>query len=223
MLRLDVVQHFASIDHDILLGILARTIQDDRVLWLVKRIVDSGVGVLDEEYDMVWFPGDHLFDRGRPRGLPIGNLTSQCWSNCYLNPFDHFITRELRCRGYLRYVDDLALFSHHKQDLWEWKDAIQERLAKLRLVMHPRAQVAPTRHGIPWLGCIVFPDHRLVKARKVRNVRRRLRDRWREYCVGHITFAEFDASVQGWINHVRYADTWGLRRHVLADAGFPFS
>jgi hypothetical protein len=21
--------------------------------------------------------------------------------------------------------------------------------------------------------------------------------------------------VQGWINHVRYADTWGLRRHVL--------
>ena len=28
-------------------------------------------------------------------------------------------------------------------------------------------------------------------------------------------FAEFDASVQGWINHVRYADSWGLRRHVL--------
>ena len=30
-----------------------------------------------------------------------------------------------------------------------------------------------------------------------------------------ISFAEFDASVQGWINHVRYADTWGLRKHVL--------
>jgi hypothetical protein len=27
--------------------------------------------------------------------------------------------------------------------------------------------------------------------------------------------AEFDASVQGWITHVRYADTWGLRQHVL--------
>ena len=24
-----------------------------------------------------------------------------------------------------------------------------------------------------------------------------------------------DTSVQGWINHVRYADTWGLRQHVL--------
>ena len=32
---------------------------------------------------------------------------------------------------------------------------------------------------------------------------------------GEISFAEFDASVQGWINHVRHADTWGLRRHLL--------
>lgn len=28
-------------------------------------------------------------------------------------------------------------------------------------------------------------------------------------------FCEFDTSVQGWINHVRFADSWGLRRHVL--------
>jgi glycine cleavage system H lipoate-binding protein len=30
-----------------------------------------------------------------------------------------------------------------------------------------------------------------------------------------ISFAELDASVQGWINHVRYADTWGLRQYVF--------
>ena len=38
-------------------------------------------------------------------------------------------------------------------------------------------------------------------------------DAWRS---GTISFAQFDASVQGWINHVRYADSWGLRAHVLA-------
>ena len=37
----------------------------------------------------------------------------------------------------------------------------------------------------------------------------------RPNCAGTLSFAEFDASVRGWINHVRYADTWGLRRHVL--------
>ena len=32
----------------------------------------------------------------------------------------------------------------------------------------------------------------------------------------HERLAELDASVQGWINHARYADSWGLREHVFA-------
>jgi len=36
------------------------------------------------------------------------------------------------------------------------------------------------------------------------------------YRAGQISFAELDASVQGWINHVRYADTWGLRKKVFS-------
>jgi hypothetical protein len=42
-------------------------------------------------------------------------------------------------------------------------------------------------------------------------LRRQLADRH----AGQISFAELDASVQGWINHVRYADTWGLRGHLF--------
>lgn len=73
------------------------------------------------------------------------------------------------------------------------------------------------RHGIPWLGFIVFPDHRRVKARKVVEARRRLRERFGAWQRGEISFGEFDASVQGWINHVRYADTWRLREQVLSE------
>lgn len=215
VLRLDIVKHFPSIDHALLSAILARTLRDDDVQWLVDTIIASGAGVLDEDAPRTLFPGDDLLDLMRPRGLPIGNLTSQFWSNCYLDPFDHFVKRQLRCKGYLRYVDDLALFSDRKRELWGWKQAVVERLAVLRLSVHPEAQVAPVAHGIPWLGFIVYPTHRRVKARKVRDFGRRLRARWREYCAGKISFAEFDAGVQGWINHVRYADSWGLRRHVL--------
>jgi hypothetical protein len=32
---------------------------------------------------------------------------------------------------------------------------------------------------------------------------------------GKITFAELDAGVKGWVNHVRFADTWGLRKTVF--------
>jgi retron-type reverse transcriptase len=216
VLRADIVQHFASVDHAILLAILGRQIPEPDVMRLVETIIDSGRGVLDDEYRYVRFPGDDLLAICRPRGLPIGNLTSQFWSNCYLHPFDQFVTRQLGCRAYLRYVDDFALFSDSKRELWRWKAAIIERLARLRLVIHEtRAQVLPVGAGIPWLGFVVYPTHRLIKARKVRNAHRRLRSRLAAYHAGEISFAELDASLQGWINHVGHADSWGLRRHVL--------
>ena len=108
-LRADVVQHFA-----ILLAILRRHIPGMDVMALVETIVASGRGVLDDEYRYVRFPSDDLLAICRPRGLPIGNLTSQFWSNCVLHPFDQFVARELGCRAYLRYVDDFALFSDSK-------------------------------------------------------------------------------------------------------------
>lgn len=215
-LRMDIVKHFPSIDHAILLANLKETIREDAVIWLIKRIIHSGAGVLADEYEMVYFPGDDLFAACRPRGLPIGNLTSQFWSNVYMTPLDHFVTRDLRCPAYLRFVDDFALFSDSKRQLYEWKRSIIGFLCGLRLTIHePQAQVIPCAHGIPWLGFIVYPTHRRVKARNVVKFSRRFQDRWAEYCAGEISFAEFDASVQGWINHVRYANTWGLRTHVL--------
>ncbi len=99
---------------------------------LVETIVDSGRGVLDDEYRYVRFPGDDLLAICRPRGLSIGNLTSQFWSNCYLHPFGEFVTRQLGCRAYLRYVDDFAPFGDSKRELWAWKAAIIDRLARYR-------------------------------------------------------------------------------------------
>lgn len=215
-LRMDIVKHFPSLDHAVLRHELARVVKDDGLLWLIDRILDSGRDVLKDEYTMVYFPGDDLFATNRARGLPIGNLTSQFWSNVYMNPFDWFIQRELRCNAYLRYVDDFALFSDDKRQLYAWKQAIIERLARLRLTAHEReAQVIPTADGIPWLGFVVYPTHRRLKRRNAVNFTRRFRHNIRRYLDGEISFAELDASVQGWINHVRYADTWGLREHIF--------
>ena len=183
---------------------------------LVEKIITGAKDVLRDEYTMVWFAGDDLLAACRPRGLPIGNLTSQFWSNCYLHPFDLYVKRELGCIGYLRYVDDFALFSNSKSQLWAWKAALVERLSKLRLTIHEtRAQVTPVSIGIPWLGFVVYPDYRKVKARKVRHATCRLQARYTAYRHGAISFAELNASVQGWINYVRFADSWGLRTHML--------
>ncbi|MDX2161401.1 MAG: reverse transcriptase/maturase family protein [bacterium] len=216
VLRLDIVKHFPSLDHAVLMAEIARVVTDPDLLWLVGQILASGKDVLADEYPMVYFPGDDLFAPLRPRGLPIGNLTSQFWSNVYMNPFDWFVQRELGCSAYLRYVDDFALFSDSKAQLWDWKQAIITRLAKLRLTLHEReAQVIQTQDGIPWLGFVVYPTHRRLKRRNVVNFTRKLEHTIDLYESGAIPFAELDASVQGWINHVRYADTWGLREHLF--------
>lgn len=216
VLQCDVRQFFPSIDHAILREILARKIDDARTLWLVDQILASSVGVLSEEYDLVYFPGDDLFAVNRPRGLPIGNLTSQFWANCYLNPFDHFVQRELHGLAYLRYVDDFLLFADDKRWLWQAKCALVERLARFRLTIHHApAQVKPVANGIPFLGFGVFPERRRLKRRKGLAYARRLRKMMQQYRAHIIPFARLTASVQGWINHARFANTIGLRQAVL--------
>jgi RNA-directed DNA polymerase len=224
-LRGDIVQHFPAIDHTLLRAKLARRVQDEAVLWLADLILASGesVGANDHQHTRghaqapLYYPGDDLFAACRPRGLPIGNLTSQFWSNVYLNDFDWFVQRELGCGAYLRYVDDFVLFGNSKAQLWAHKQAVVARLAQERLTVHAaQMQVLPTQCGIPWLGFVVYPTHRLLKRRNAVNFTRRLQANVDAFQAGQISFAELDASVQGWINHVRFGDTWGLREFVFS-------
>lgn len=215
-LQCDLRQYFPSIDHQLLRAELARRIHDDGVLWLCDRILVSGVGVLSEEYEMVWFPGDDLFAVQRPRGLPIGNLTSQFWANVYLNDFDHFVKRELKCGAYVRYVDDFVLFDDDPKRLKAWRQAIVEKLASLRLSLHEtRARTFASSSSLPFLGFRLYPEYRLLKYRKKAHFRRKLRFLLNEYAAGRLEIACLDASIKGWVNHVRYGNTWGLRRSVL--------
>ena len=216
VLRMDIVRHFPSLDHEVLRHEINRVVQDDGLMWLIDAILASGQHVLANEYEMVYFPGDDLFAANRPRGLPIGNLTSQFWSNVYMNPFDWFVKRDLHCPAFLRYVDDFALFGHDKAQLYDWKQAIIERLARMRLTIHANeAQVIPTKDGIPWLGFVVYPTHRRLKRRNAVAFTRRLAHNIDLYETDQISFAELDASIKGWVNYVRYGDTWGLRGHLF--------
>jgi hypothetical protein len=216
-LQLDIVQYFPSIDHALLQPALERVIGDVPTLGLCDTILASGQGVQVEEYEMRYFPGDDLWAATRPRGLPIGNLTSQFWANVYLNAFDHFVKRELKCRAYLRFVDDFVLFADDKPTLWQWRAEVFDFLAGLRLIAHAeRAQPRPVTEGLPFLGFTVFPTHRLLKAQKAVSYRRKFKQQVVALAAGRLTLDQLHASVRGWVNHVRYGDTRGLRRALLS-------
>jgi hypothetical protein len=214
-LQFDIQQFFPAIDHEILLNILHRKIDDNGTLWLIRKILYSGKEILRDAYFPHRFAWDEPGDALRPRGLPIGNLTSQFWANCYLNPLDHFIQRELGCKGYVRYVDDGLVFAEDKQTLWLWRKAIVDRLNTLRMTIHPGAHPRPVIEGIPFLGFVIFATHRRLKRRNVVAYRRRMNTLLVDKQSTSEGRKQILASLRGWINHARYGDTWGLRKNIV--------
>lgn len=221
-LQCDIVQFFPSVDHAILESILARRIADPPTLELCHRIIASGADIHRRVYRMQWFPGDDLLAAVRPRGLPIGNQTSQFWGNLYLHKLDQFVKQALRCPAYLRYVDDLLLFAADKPTLHRWRQEIETFLQSLRLVVHPaKSRVYPVRTGIPFLGFIVYPDYRRLRRSAGLAFARRFRRKIRAYAAGQLSRERLDCSVQGWLGHVRHGDTYGLRRAILSSRLIP--
>lgn len=222
VLQCDVRQFFPSVDHAILRGVIARPIQDEDVLWLVDQILASGQGILDAQYEMHWFSGDDLLAAARPRGLPIGNLTSQFWANVYLNELDQQVKRQLKCRHYVRYADDMLFFAADKPTLHVWRRAVIDALADLRLVLHEeQAQVYPVTNGIPFLGFRIFPTHRRLKRAKGISFQRRFKTLRQQYAAGEIDFDGLNAGIRGWVAHARHGDTYGLRKSILASVLVP--
>ncbi len=221
-LRCDIVRFFPSVDHAILRRHLGRVIGDPDVLWLCDTILAGGADELVDQHTCVRFDFDEPADASRPRGLPIGNQTSQFWANVYLDALDQFVKRQLRCPGYIRYVDDFVLFADDKRTLHGWKDAIIALLADLRLTLHEaESAVFPVATGIPFLGFRVYPDHRLLRRRNALHFARRYRRLIQSYTAGELSFAQLGARVQGWVAHAAHGDTYGLRRAVLLAAIAP--
>ncbi|KPA11859.1 Retron-type reverse transcriptase [Candidatus Magnetomorum sp. HK-1] len=217
VLPCDIRQFFPSMDHEVLHAILSKKIKDPDILWLINIILKSGKNILKSEYTTKWFPGDDLLAVSRPRGLPIGNLTSQFWANCYLNPIDHFIKRELRCCAYLRFADDMLLFDNQKKELWHYKNELIKRLMKFRLTIHENsAQVRPVTEGIPFLGFLIYPNKKRLKRRKGIYYARKFKSLAKEYNSGKIPLSKLTASAQGWAAHASHGDTKGLRRSILS-------
>ena len=214
ILQCDIRKYFPSIDRQILKGILRRKIKCPQTLWLIDSIIDNSN---PQEPVCDYFPGDDLLTPAdRPKGLPIGNLTSQFFANVYLSGCDRFIKERLRARHYLRYVDDFALFGDDRAFLTEAKAAIADYLIALRLKLHPiKSQLFETRHGANFVGFRVLPDRIRVRNDNLRRSRRRLRQLQRDYAEGSVSLGKLRQRLQSWDAHLQHGDTYRLRQRIF--------
>jgi hypothetical protein len=112
-----------------------------------------------------------------PKGLPLGNLTSQLLVNIYMNEFDQFVKRKLKVKYYIRYADDFVVLSEDKKYLQTILEKMEEFLEnKLKLQMHPdKVYIKTIASGVDFLGWVQFPEHRVLrtstKRRMLKNVK----------------------------------------------------
>lgn len=139
---LDIRRYFPSIYHPTLCRLLFSKLHDQRTQALINQLLTVGrtvydtplaVHVMKLEHD----PVDEV------SGLALGSYLSQWCGTFYLNGLDHFVKRELRIAGYLRYMDDFVLFSNDKSHLANARTAIAQWLNEER-----RLQLNPKRWDI---------------------------------------------------------------------------
>ncbi len=197
VLKLDVRHFFETASHAVLRRLLRKRVHDASLLGLIDRFLEAGA------------PGS-----APGRGLPIGNLTSQHFANFYLGPLDRLVTRGCQRAGYCRYMDDILVFHHSKNSLWQILQAVDD-LARTRLDLELKEEVTrvlPVAEGIPFLGFVLFSGTIRLDPHRARRWRRRMRALRRALDRGLLSeeHAQRAAdSLTGWAEH---AETRSFRR-----------
>jgi retron-type reverse transcriptase len=207
VMKCDVRKFFPNIDHAVLLEKLGRELRGEHVLALCGRIVASHR--TGPEVPMPLFPGDDLA-ADRPRGLPIGNLTSQLWGNFFLDALDHRITGGERHGAYLRYTDDFLIFGDDKARLWELHAVAREELAAARLKLaEPKSRLLATREGVPFCGFRFLPG---LRPRVLGATKRMFEARRTHFARPGASLARLSAAVFACYQFSREGNSEGLRR-----------
>ena len=211
VLKCDIRKFFPSIDHQILLAMLDRKVACRATRELIRRIVGSFQ--TGRELPAIPFDGeDRVVAEARPRGLPIGNLTSQLWGNFYLDRLDHCLTEGWRHGAMLRYTDDFLIFDDDASTLQTVKHAVAAKLGQLRLQLaETKSRVLAVREGVPFCGFQFFPG---LRPRVLGATKRRFEER-RERLVKRRAFRLVSETVFAWYQFSREGNTTGLRQAYM--------
>lgn len=214
VLQCDIKKYFPSINHYILKQQIRQKIKCPETLWLIDKIIDSSN---EQELIIESFPDDDLLTSEQKRkGLPIGNLSSQFFSNFYLNDFDHFVKEKLKVKKYVRYVDDFILFSDDQEFLVDARHQIEDFLTELRLKIHPiKSQLFETKQGVNFVGFRVLPDRIRVRNDNLRKARKRFSDMQYDYCYQQISLKKLIGRIESWEAHIKHGDTYQLRKQIF--------
>ncbi len=205
VVEVDLRSFFDDIRHDRMLAKLARRIQDDRVLGLIKQFLKSTGG----------------------KGIPQGSPLSPLLANVALNDLDHILDRGTGYLTYVRYLDDMVVLTYDSKKGRRWAERALERIRKeseaigVSLNAEKTRTVTLTEPGssFAFLGFEIRwqPNptirkgyaHTSPRRKKVVEILRKVRDTLRNS--GHLSVqqavARVNPIIRGWANYFRVGNS----------------
>ena len=144
-ISMDIRKCYPSLDQSILKAKLRQKFKDKDLLWLLDTIIDSC-----------------------PKGVPIGNYTSQYFNNFYFSDFDHWVKEVKHVKAYFRYCDNIKILGHSKEELQALFKEIRVKIAELNVDIKDDWQISSIEdRGVDFVGDIIRPGYiRIRKATK---------------------------------------------------------
>ena len=146
ILKCDISKFFYNIDTNILFDVLSKYISDKKLLDFTHLLIFDGTDSMNK------------------KGIPIGNYTSQFFANIYLNELDQYVKHILKCKYYVRYMDDFIILLKTKQECIEIKKLIEKFIdSHLELKLNDKSRYYPYSMGVNFCGYRTFTTHRLLR------------------------------------------------------------
>ena len=194
---LDLSKFFDTVNHDLLMGLIDKTMHDKDIRRLIFEYLKAGV-MIGEAFAET--------EEGTPQGGPLSPLLS----NIYLTPYD----KELERRGhkFVRYADDCNIFVKSKYSAKRVKENVTRFLEnKMKLKVNKEKTEARTFTGSKFLGFTFTGGHNKEnnlctcrpKDGKIEEFKRRVREitKRNRGARASIVITELNQYIRGWMNY----------------------
>jgi len=170
--KMDIKNYFVSIDKQILYNEILKYVDEPWLQNLIQQVI------FHDPRKNVWLKSPKrlydklpahksLFNVSNDKGLPIGNLTSQFFSNVYLHSLDYYAKHVLKCKRYLRYVDDILILDEDSGFLnYAYAKINRFLIDNLKMELnHRKKNMNLISKGFDFLGLVIEPNRLHLRVR----------------------------------------------------------
>lgn len=154
VLKIDISKFFYNINHNILIKLCEEKIKDKKAIKFLKDILSTtNYSYINKEIKRIIKGKDidiPLYKYGY--GLPIGNMSSQILAVFFLSKIDHLIKEKLKCKYYIRYMDDLVILDSDKSKLKNIYSDIVKLIESFDLKVNDKSRIYNLSNGADFLG-----------------------------------------------------------------------